>query len=107
MLMRRLVTSYLDDFLARGNAITFAHRRGLRTVHWSYRRIANSAFAFADLLAESGVEKNDRVGAESLGRFQEETQPTLICRLGRGPAPLLLVSAILALCLRSTNPVWS
>jgi long-chain acyl-CoA synthetase len=59
--MRRLVTSYLDDYLARDDAVAFAHRRGLRTVRWSYRQIANSAFAFAKLLTERGVQKSDRV----------------------------------------------
>jgi long-chain acyl-CoA synthetase len=59
--MRQLVTSYLDEFLARGDAIAFAHRRGLRTVRWSYRRIATSAFGFAELLAERGIQKSDRV----------------------------------------------
>jgi long-chain acyl-CoA synthetase len=59
--MRRLVTSYLDDFLARGDAVAFAHRLGLRTVRWSYQKIAKRAFAFADQLTARGVEQNDRV----------------------------------------------
>ncbi len=59
--MRRLVTSYLDEFLAREDAVAFAHRRGLRTVRWSYKQIAKSAFAFAELLTECGVQKADRV----------------------------------------------
>ena len=59
--MRRLVTSYLDEFLARDDAVAFAHRRGLRTVRWSYKQIAKSAFAFAELLTERGVQKTDRV----------------------------------------------
>lgn len=59
--MRQLVTSYLDEFLARGDAVAFAHRRGLRTVRWSYKQIANSAFAFAELLTERGVQKTDRL----------------------------------------------
>jgi long-chain acyl-CoA synthetase len=59
--MRQLVTSYLDEFLARGDAVAFVHRRGLRTVRWSYKQIANSAFAFAELLTERGVQKTDRV----------------------------------------------
>ena len=59
--MRRLVTSYLEDFVARGDAIAFADRKGLRTVRWSYKRIAESAYGFANHLAELGVERNDRV----------------------------------------------
>ena len=59
--MRQLVTSYLDEFLARGDAVAFAHRRGLRTVRWSYKQIANSSYAFAELLRERGVQKADRL----------------------------------------------
>ena len=59
--MRQLVTSYLDDFTARGNAVAFAQHRGVRTVRWTYKRIATSAYAFAELLAERGIQKNDRV----------------------------------------------
>ncbi len=59
--MRRLVTCYLDDFLARGDAVAFAQRRGLRTFHWSYQEIASSSFAFAERLAERDTGKNDRV----------------------------------------------
>jgi long-chain acyl-CoA synthetase len=59
--MRQLLTSYLDEFLLRGDAVAFAHRRALRTFRWSYEQIANSAFAFAELLRERAVEKSDRV----------------------------------------------
>lgn len=59
--MRELVTSYLDEFCVRGDAIAFAQRRGLRTVRWSYERIATSAFAFAHLLSERGIKKSDQV----------------------------------------------
>jgi hypothetical protein len=56
--MRRLVTSYLDEFLARNDAVAFAHQRGLRTVRWSYKQIAKSAFAFAERLKESWSTEN-------------------------------------------------
>src|SRR5918992_833662 len=59
--MRELVTSYLEDFLARGEAIAFAHREGLRTYRWTYADIARSTYEFASLLAERGINKGDRV----------------------------------------------
>ena len=59
--MRQLVISYLEDFLARGEAIAFAHREGLRTYRWTYADIARTAYEFASLLAERGINKGDRV----------------------------------------------
>ncbi len=59
--MRELVTSYLDDFLARGEAVAFAHRTGLRTYRWSYADIARRAHTLAHLLSERGVSQGDRV----------------------------------------------
>jgi long-chain acyl-CoA synthetase len=59
--MRELVTSYLEDFLTRGEAIAFAYREGLRTYRWTYADIARNAYEFADLLAERGINKGARV----------------------------------------------
>ncbi len=59
--MRELVTHYLDDFLARGEAVAFAHRVGMRTFRWSYADVARKAHAFANLLAEHRVSTGDRV----------------------------------------------
>jgi len=59
--MRTTLAGYLDDFLARGDAIAFVHRRGLRREAWSYERTARSAFAFARELEARSIGTGDRV----------------------------------------------
>src|ERR687889_2628463 len=59
--MRSTINSYLEDYLKRGDVTAFAHRRGLRTVSWSYRRVAEAAFGFARELEARGVGKGERV----------------------------------------------
>src|SRR5256714_512472 len=59
--MRTTVLSYLDDFIARGDEIAFAHRRGLRIARWSYQQIARTAFQFSRELEARAVGKGDRV----------------------------------------------
>src|SRR5437870_8280792 len=59
--MRTTVVSYLDDFIARGDEVAFAHRRGLRIARWSYEQIARTAFQFARELEARGIGKGDRV----------------------------------------------
>ena len=59
--MRQLVTTYLDDFLRRGESIGFVHRSGLRTYRWTYGDIARSAYKFANRLDELGINKDERV----------------------------------------------
>jgi len=59
--MRTTLNSYLSDFFARGDDIAFSHRRGLRTVHWSYRHTAETATEFAHLLADYGIKQGDRI----------------------------------------------
>ena len=59
--MRTTVLSYLDDFTARGNAIAFAQRRGLRTARWSYEQIARTAYQFARELEARSIQKSDRL----------------------------------------------
>jgi len=59
--MRTTLTSYLDDFIHRGNETAFAHRRGLRVVRWSYSQVARAAFQFARELEARAVGKGDRV----------------------------------------------
>ncbi len=58
---RRTILSYLDDHLYRGAAIQFIHRRGLRTVQWSYEQIALTARRFARELEMCGIAHGDRV----------------------------------------------
>lgn len=59
--MRSTINSYLEDYLRRGEETAFAHRRGLRLVRWSYRRVAEAAFRFARELEARGVDKGERV----------------------------------------------
>ncbi len=58
---RRTLTGYLDDFLRRGDEIAYVQRRGYRTVRWSYREVAETAFRFARELEVRSVAKGDRV----------------------------------------------
>src|SRR5687767_13010133 len=59
--MRTTVLSYLDDFIARGADIAFAHRRGLRMARWSYEQTARTAYQIARELEKLKVEKGDRI----------------------------------------------
>jgi long-chain acyl-CoA synthetase len=59
--MRSTINSYLEDYLRRGGETAFAHRRGLRLVRWSYRRVAEAAFRFARELEARGISKGERV----------------------------------------------
>ncbi|HWT02537.1 MAG TPA: AMP-binding protein [Pyrinomonadaceae bacterium] len=58
---RRSVLSYLGDYARRGDEIMFAHRRGLRNVRWSYRRLVSAAHRFARELEARGVGAGERV----------------------------------------------
>ena len=58
---RQTLTSYLEDFRARGRETAFAHRRGLRRERWSYARVAETADGFARELEARGIEKGERV----------------------------------------------
>ncbi|HEX8473954.1 MAG TPA: AMP-binding protein [Pyrinomonadaceae bacterium] len=59
--MRSSLTSFLDDYAARGAETAFATRRGLRVVRWSYARVAETAHRFARELAARGIVRGDRV----------------------------------------------
>jgi long-chain acyl-CoA synthetase len=61
VLMRSTINSYLGDYLKRGRETAFAYRRGLRMVRWSYRRVAETAYAFARELETRGVGKGERI----------------------------------------------
>ncbi|MDQ3754385.1 MAG: acyl--CoA ligase, partial [Acidobacteriota bacterium] len=60
-MIRQTVLSYLDDYLRRGEAIMFVHRRGARTVRWSYQQIAQTAHRCARELAARGILQGERV----------------------------------------------
>jgi long-chain acyl-CoA synthetase len=57
---RSLVES-LDHFARWGREIAYLQRRGYRTVRWSYRRVAETAFRFARELEARGIGKGERV----------------------------------------------
>ena len=58
---RETILSLIDDYARRGEETAFAHRRGLRLVRWSYRRVAETAWAFARELERRGVGRGERV----------------------------------------------
>jgi long-chain acyl-CoA synthetase len=59
--MRETINSYLEDYYRRGRETAFAHRRGLRQVSWSYRRVAEAARRFSQELAARGIGPGDRI----------------------------------------------
>jgi long-chain acyl-CoA synthetase len=59
--MRESISSYLKDYLERGDETAFAHLRGLRLARWSYARVAHAAFRFARELEARGITKGERV----------------------------------------------
>ena len=61
MAERTTINSFLDDFARRGAETAYVHRRGLRTVRWSYARVAETAFRFARELEARGVGRGERV----------------------------------------------
>lgn len=59
--MRETLLSFLDDCIAHGDQIAVAQWRGLRTVRWSYARLATVAFQFARELEKREIGRGDRV----------------------------------------------
>ncbi len=58
---RRSLAEYVENFRAAPRETAFVHRRGYRTVRWSYRQIAETASQVARSLEQRGVQKGDRV----------------------------------------------
>ena len=58
---RSSVVEYLENFLRRGRECAYMQRRGYRTVRWSYRRVAETAFQFARELEAREISKGERV----------------------------------------------
>ncbi len=58
---RRTVVEYLENFERRGSEIACVHRRGYRTIRWSYRDIAQTAFQTARELEARQIGKGERV----------------------------------------------
>src|ERR1044071_4557791 len=61
MFRRNSINSFLEDFRRRGSETAFVHRRGLRSVRWSYARVAEAAVGFARELEARGTGKGERV----------------------------------------------
>jgi len=58
---RHSLLEYFDNFLQLGRESAYIQRRGYRTVRWTYRQVAETAFQFARELEKRGIEKGDRV----------------------------------------------
>jgi long-chain acyl-CoA synthetase len=59
--MPQTLADYPRLHLARQNEIAYVHRRGLRTLRWTYRQLGELAFRFARELEARGIGKGDRV----------------------------------------------
>jgi long-chain acyl-CoA synthetase len=58
---RRSIVEYLESFQRRGEECAYVQRRGYRTVRWSYRRVAETAFQFARELETRSIGKGERI----------------------------------------------
>ena len=58
---RRSLLEYLPNFMSHGQGTAYVQRRGYRSVRWSYREVAETAFQFARELELRGISKGDRV----------------------------------------------
>lgn len=58
---RRSIAEYLPEFLSHGRQTAFVQRCGYRTVRWTYRQVADTAFQFARELEARGISKGERV----------------------------------------------
>ena len=58
---RRSVVEYLENFLRRGGQCAYVQHRGYRTIRWTYRQVAETAFQFARELQKRSIGKGDRV----------------------------------------------
>jgi long-chain acyl-CoA synthetase len=59
--MPQTLAEYPQLHLARRNEIAYVHRRGFRTLRWTYRQVAELAFRFARELEARGIGKGDHV----------------------------------------------
>jgi long-chain acyl-CoA synthetase len=58
---RSSLLEYLPNFLRRGRETAYVQRRGYRSVRWSYRQVAETAFRFARELEVRGISGGERV----------------------------------------------
>jgi long-chain acyl-CoA synthetase len=59
--MPQTLADYPQLHLARKNEIAYVHRRGFRTLRWTYSQLAELAFRFARELEARSIGKGDRV----------------------------------------------
>src|SRR6516225_4365161 len=59
--MPQTLADYPGLHLARKDEIAYVHRRGLRTMRWSYQQLGELAFRFARELEARNIGKGDRV----------------------------------------------
>jgi long-chain acyl-CoA synthetase len=59
--MPQTLAEYPQLHLARRNEIAYVHRRGFRTLRWTYGQVAELAFRFARELEAQGISEGDRV----------------------------------------------
>jgi long-chain acyl-CoA synthetase len=59
--MPQTLAEYPQLYLARRNEIAYVHRRGFRTLRWTYGQLAELAFRFARELEARNIGKGDRV----------------------------------------------
>ena len=59
--MRETLCSFIGDALRRGRDTALVQRDGLRTLHWSYAELAETAFQVAREFEARGIAKGDRV----------------------------------------------
>ncbi len=55
------LTEYLEYFSRYGRDVAYVHRRGYRTVRWTYRQLAQTAAQFARELEARGIQPGERV----------------------------------------------
>ena len=61
--MLETLLSYLPECLDRGEDRVLMGRSGLRTVYWSYRRLAQTSFQVAQELASRGLGEGEKYRA--------------------------------------------
>src|SRR5579864_2263862 len=59
--MPQTLADYPQLHLTRGSEIAYVHRRGFRTLRWTYGQLAELAFRFSRELEARGIGKGDRV----------------------------------------------
>jgi len=59
--MSRSLAAYLEGFLQKRDEYAYVQHHGYRTVRWTYRQVAQTAYRFTHELVARGIGKGDRV----------------------------------------------